>query len=100
MGLLAGISAFLYTKGKQFTPPPPDTCIGGLLRYITTETKHFQPMNVNFGLLQDYKKGKRKRLLKGRSSLLKHGKSTYMKKCINNCIDTIQGHQENIWIQL
>ncbi|MBA4391122.1 MAG: methylenetetrahydrofolate--tRNA-(uracil(54)-C(5))-methyltransferase (FADH(2)-oxidizing) TrmFO [Syntrophus sp. (in: bacteria)] len=56
MGLLAGIAAFLYSGGKQFTPPPGDTCIGGLLRYITTETKHFQPMNVNFGLLQDYKK--------------------------------------------
>ena len=56
IGLIAGISAFLYTKGKQFTPPPPDTCIGGLLRYITAETKHFQPMNANFGLLQDYKK--------------------------------------------
>lgn len=63
MGLIAGISAFLHAGGKQFTPPPPDTCVGGILRYITTETKHFQPMNVNFGLLQDYKKREKEKVV-------------------------------------
>ena len=56
MGLLAGLSAYLYERGKTFIPPPQDTCIGGLLRYITTETNNFQPMNINFGLLKDYRK--------------------------------------------
>ncbi|HVN98299.1 MAG TPA: methylenetetrahydrofolate--tRNA-(uracil(54)-C(5))-methyltransferase (FADH(2)-oxidizing) TrmFO [Syntrophorhabdaceae bacterium] len=59
MGLLAGISAHLYAHGKTFTPPPGHTCIGALLQYITTETRDFQPMNVNFGLLQGY--GKREK---------------------------------------
>jgi methylenetetrahydrofolate--tRNA-(uracil-5-)-methyltransferase len=31
--------------------PPPVTILGGLLKYITTPNKHFQPMNANFGLL-------------------------------------------------
>jgi methylenetetrahydrofolate--tRNA-(uracil-5-)-methyltransferase len=56
IGLLAGISAYSYERGKAFIPPPQDTCIGGLLKYITTETGDFQPMNVNFGLLKGYKK--------------------------------------------
>jgi methylenetetrahydrofolate--tRNA-(uracil-5-)-methyltransferase len=56
MGFLAGLSAYLYERGKTFIPPPQDTCIGGLLRYITTDTNNFQPMNINFGLLKDYRK--------------------------------------------
>jgi len=59
MGLLAGISACLYSRKIPFIPPPNDTCVGGLLRYITTETDNFQPMNVNFGLLKDYQKRKK-----------------------------------------
>jgi methylenetetrahydrofolate--tRNA-(uracil-5-)-methyltransferase len=56
MGFLAGISACSYTRGKIFTPPPQDTCIGALLLHITTETNNFQPMNINFGLFKDYRK--------------------------------------------
>jgi methylenetetrahydrofolate--tRNA-(uracil-5-)-methyltransferase len=56
MGLLAGISANMHLKGLPFEAPPVDTCIGALLRYITTENKSFQPMNVNFGLLPNYRK--------------------------------------------
>lgn len=59
MGLLAGISACLNIRKIPFIPPPHDTCIGGLLRYITTETNNFQPMNINFGLLKDYQKRKK-----------------------------------------
>ena len=63
MGLLAGISAHLYTQGKTFMPPPEDTCTGALLQYITTETNHFQPMNVNFGLLQGYRKREKEKAI-------------------------------------
>ena len=56
MGLVAGLSACIYERGKIFIPPPQDTCAGALLQYITTETKNFQPMNVNFGLFKDYRK--------------------------------------------
>lgn len=56
MGLLAGLSALSYGKGVPFTPPPPTTCTGALVRYVSTPRKDFQPMNVNFGLLEGYNK--------------------------------------------
>ncbi len=55
-GLVAGLSAYAMATGRVFIPPPEDTCIGSLLRYVTTEKDNFQPMNVNFGLLKDYNK--------------------------------------------
>jgi methylenetetrahydrofolate--tRNA-(uracil-5-)-methyltransferase len=51
-GLLAGIQAAALLQGRRLEPPPPETAIGGLVRYITeADSGHFQPMNVNFGLL-------------------------------------------------
>jgi len=38
-------------KEEPLIIPPPTTAIGSLVHYITApEVKHFQPMNVNFGL--------------------------------------------------
>jgi methylenetetrahydrofolate--tRNA-(uracil-5-)-methyltransferase len=59
MGLLAGIAALCHQRGKPFVPPGPTTCIGALYRYISTTRKDFQPMNVNFGLLEGYDKRKK-----------------------------------------
>ena len=59
MGLLAGVAALYHARGKEFAPPEPVTCIGALYRYIGTERKDFQPMNVNFGLLEGYHKRKK-----------------------------------------
>lgn len=50
-GLLAARSIEARCAGRVFTPPPPDTMCGALLRYITTPTKDFQPMGANMGLL-------------------------------------------------
>jgi methylenetetrahydrofolate--tRNA-(uracil-5-)-methyltransferase len=51
-GLLAGVNAAMIVAAKPPIVPPPTTALGALLRYITDqERKHFQPMNVNFGLL-------------------------------------------------
>ena len=62
MGLLAGIAALCLATGREFEPPPPTTCIGALYRYIGTERKDFQPMNVNFGLLEGYDKRRKGRV--------------------------------------
>ncbi len=62
MGLLAGLAALRLARGQDFEPPPPTTCIGALYRYIGTERKDFQPMNVNFGLLEGYDKRKKGRV--------------------------------------
>ncbi len=51
-GLIAGINASLMVKGKDPLIFPPTTAHGALCHYITTaNSKNFQPMNVNFGLL-------------------------------------------------
>lgn len=55
-GVLAGVAALCREKGRDFAPPGPATCMGALYRYISTERKDFQPMNVNFGLLEGYDK--------------------------------------------
>lgn len=56
MGLAAGISAFMCATGREFHAPPPVTCVGALIRYLTTENRNFQPMNMNFGLIEGYSK--------------------------------------------
>jgi len=50
-GLLAGINAARLAFGQPLLVLPETTILGGLLRYITTPTRNFQPMNANFGLL-------------------------------------------------
>ena len=50
-GLLAGINAARQVKGEPLVAPPRATALGALIYHLTnTETKDFQPMNVNFGL--------------------------------------------------
>lgn len=53
MGLLAGLNAAFILEGKKLKPPPGKTAMGSLLNYIVSPASadHFQPMNINFGLL-------------------------------------------------
>ncbi|MFH1216701.1 MAG: methylenetetrahydrofolate--tRNA-(uracil(54)-C(5))-methyltransferase (FADH(2)-oxidizing) TrmFO [Pseudomonadota bacterium] len=62
MGLLAGINAALLLTNKIPDPPPTDTAIGALIRHLTeTESRRFQPSNINFGLFPELpREGKRK----------------------------------------
>ena len=51
MGLLAGINAARQASSRPLIIPPRETALGALIGHLTnTETKNFQPMNVNFGL--------------------------------------------------
>ncbi len=53
-GLLAGINLARMLSRLDPVLPPPDTMLGALYRYLReAEPKHFQPMNANFGLLDD-----------------------------------------------
>jgi methylenetetrahydrofolate--tRNA-(uracil-5-)-methyltransferase len=54
MGLLAGLNAAFMIEGTQLKPPPPSCAIGALLHYITSPASaaNFQPMNINFGILE------------------------------------------------
>ncbi len=50
-GLIAGINAAKIASGYEPIIFPITTAHGALINYIvTSEAKHFQPMNVNFGL--------------------------------------------------
>ncbi len=53
IGLLAGRFAAAARLGHPAISPPETTALGALLRHITggADTKTFQPMNINFGLL-------------------------------------------------
>ena len=51
MGGLAGLNAARGLSGLPLVTPPPTTAHGALLHYITTsDPRHFQPINTNFGL--------------------------------------------------
>jgi methylenetetrahydrofolate--tRNA-(uracil-5-)-methyltransferase len=53
-GLLAGINLARILSGDEPVVPPPTTMLGALYRYMReAEPKHFQPMNANFGLVDD-----------------------------------------------
>lgn len=60
MGLVAGINAYRLIKVKDLVIPPPETAIGSLVHYLQfSNPKHFQPMNINWGLFPEIS-GKRK----------------------------------------
>lgn len=53
-GLLAGVNMSRLLAGEQPVVPPPTTMLGAVYRYIReADPKHFQPMNANFGLVDD-----------------------------------------------
>jgi len=69
-GLLAGINLSRLLRGDAPVLPPPFTMLGALYRYLReADPRHFQPMNANFGLLEELPDPPRdKRLKKERLS--------------------------------
>lgn len=54
-GLAAGIYLYRALQKKAKLVFPPETAIGALSHYISNpEVKHFQPMNINFGLISPW----------------------------------------------
>jgi methylenetetrahydrofolate--tRNA-(uracil-5-)-methyltransferase len=53
-GILAGINLARQLEGGEPALPPGTTMLGALYRYLMeADPRHFQPMNANFGLLDD-----------------------------------------------
>lgn len=53
-GFLAGVTAAALAQGRENVVPPPETALGALMAHITNaDAKHFQPMNVNYGLFPE-----------------------------------------------
>jgi methylenetetrahydrofolate--tRNA-(uracil-5-)-methyltransferase len=67
-GFIAGINGARLAQGNALTVPPRETALGALIHHVTgADVKHFQPMNVNYGLFPELtgkvkKKEKRARL--------------------------------------
>ena len=63
MGLLAGVYAAEISAGREPEHVPRGTALGSLVNYIThAETKHFQPANITFDLLERLDEAMRKRI--------------------------------------
>ena len=53
-GLLAGVNLSRLLAGEEPVLPPPTTMLGALYRYLReADPRHFQPMNANFGLVDE-----------------------------------------------
>ncbi len=64
-GLVAGINMSRLLRGEAPTIPPPDTMLGALYRYLReADPQYFQPMNANFGLLDELPEPVRDKRLK------------------------------------
>lgn len=69
IGLLAGINAARLIRNEPLLTPPRTTAQGSLINYLNhSDPKHFQPMNINFGLFPPLEKpvkqkDKRKRMV-------------------------------------
>ena len=64
MGLVAGVNASLLLSGKNLPSWPRESAIGSLIHYLmTTDPKHFQPMNMNLGIFPEISgiRGKKER---------------------------------------
>lgn len=61
-GLVAAINLDRLLRGESAVVPPPTTMLGALYRYLReADPAHFQPMNANFGLLEELPEGDRPR---------------------------------------
>lgn len=59
-GLMAGINVARAVNKQEVMFFPTETALGSLARYVSNqEVKHFQPMNINFGLMPSLQTGKR-----------------------------------------
>ena len=53
-GLLAGLNLSRLLAGEEPLVPPPTTMLGALYRHLRdADPRHFQPMNANFGLVDE-----------------------------------------------
>jgi methylenetetrahydrofolate--tRNA-(uracil-5-)-methyltransferase len=81
-GFLAGVNAALLSRGSSPVVPPATTAMGALVRHVTnTDYRHFQPMNVNYGLFPELpgrvkKKERRSRLAERALSDLEEWRKT------------------------
>lgn len=83
-GLLAGINAAKMVAGEDLVVLPRETMLGSMAHYITTtDGKHFQPMNANFGLVPSLEDAPKKMK-----------KQERYERYANRALETIQQYKE------
>ena len=79
--MLAGINMAAYLKGDKLLALPKITMLGALTSYISdSEQKHFQPINSNWGIVEELivdKKIKKNKKLK--NEMLSNRSLEYLK---------------------
>ncbi len=66
-GMVAGINLARSMRGEEPLVFPTTTALGALGRYVSQSNRNFQPMHINFGIMDSLKeriKGKEQRYLK------------------------------------
>ena len=64
-GILAALNLVRLLRGDAPVVPPPTTMLGALYRYLReADPRHFQPMNANFGLVDDLDERVKDKLVK------------------------------------
>ncbi|UTT41804.1 FADH(2)-oxidizing methylenetetrahydrofolate--tRNA-(uracil(54)-C(5))-methyltransferase TrmFO [Exiguobacterium aurantiacum] len=83
-GLLAGINAAKLIADEELVVLPRETMLGSMAHYITTtDGKHFQPMNANFGLVPSLEDAPKKMK-----------KQERYERYANRALETIQQYKE------
>ncbi len=59
-GLLVGLNLGRLLNGKEMIKLSKKTAIGALASYIATPNSNFQPMNINFGIIEDLERRAKK----------------------------------------
>ena len=80
-GMVAGLNAALRLSGRPACVFPEETAMGALARYISTPNRHFQPMNITFGLMPEL--GKRVRDKKARYQMISERALNKLQEMIN-----------------
>ncbi|SDB56405.1 methylenetetrahydrofolate--tRNA-(uracil-5-)-methyltransferase [Desulfonatronum thiosulfatophilum] len=82
-GLWLGHALTARLQGRNIPQPPPETALGALLRHLQTQTKNFQPSNVNFGLMPELKARGKKAQRKAMQA--QRARETWLKWMESNC---------------
>ncbi|MEA5026285.1 MAG: methylenetetrahydrofolate--tRNA-(uracil(54)-C(5))-methyltransferase (FADH(2)-oxidizing) TrmFO [Erysipelotrichaceae bacterium] len=83
-GLLAGINMTLYLKEQELMILPDTTMIGAMANYIThADSRNFQPMNANFGIMRLLSAGDKKTRKEAYSEQSEQVLTEYLKRWKN-----------------
>ncbi|MBU6366022.1 MAG: methylenetetrahydrofolate--tRNA-(uracil(54)-C(5))-methyltransferase (FADH(2)-oxidizing) TrmFO [Gemmatimonadetes bacterium] len=90
-GLMAGINCVRVLEGRDAVVPPPTTMLGALYRYLReADPAHFQPMNANFGLLDE---------LEGVPTAVMRDKVRKREAYATRALDALAGWQRDVGVE-